>query len=293
MKFLISFQLFMIHNFKYKVILLLWTICSFYNINAQIDIQSKIVDSETSEAIPYVNVGIATKSIGTVSDENGVFELQDIKAEDIVSITSIGYESLEMIASDLRGQEIIKLVPLVYNLSAIEIVASEIKSQSEILGVKNKNRGESVAFGTPQLGTELGASIKIKSEYYIESAHFVLNHAKGDSLRLRLNIYSFKDGQIGEKILLENVIILDKQRKGEYLIDMTPYELIVNEDILVSLEWLTNFDELGNKGITFDTKKSKKPNGIFARFASNGPFERLDHMGNKKPCIFLKAKKLK
>ena len=35
----------------------------------------RLVDAETKQAIPYVNIGVFQKNIGTVSDENGNFVL--------------------------------------------------------------------------------------------------------------------------------------------------------------------------------------------------------------------------
>ena len=94
----------------------------------------------------------------------------------------------------------------------------------------------------------------------------------GDSLLFRVNIYPFEKGDIGENILKENVIINAPQKKGVLTVDLTPYELIIDHDILLTLEWIKGDNGAGNEGITFDTKKGKKHN-IWNKRTSQNPFK--------------------
>lgn len=132
--------------------------------------------------------------------------------------------------------------------------------KEKLFGKKNKNRGLSIGFGNAQLGCEIGSVISIKKETYLKSANFKLNHAEGDSLLFRVNIYHFDEGQIGKNILKENIIIYAPQKRGILTVDLTPYELFIHQDVLLTLEWIKDDNGAGNEGITFDTKKSRKSN---------------------------------
>lgn len=258
-------------------------------LNAQ-SISAKIIDNETSEPLPFVNIGIKDSKLGTVSDYNGDFELNTGSTKSILVLSYIGYETLELIASDLEMNESIAMQAIPFMIDEVEITNTNFDKEL-ILGVRNENgRGKSIGFGNAQLGTELGALIEIKKESYIKSVNFVLNHAKGDSLLLRVNIYNYENGEIGEKMLKHNVYIKDLQRKGRFTIDLEEYELILHNNVLLSLEWLRDFDENGNKLITFDTKKSRKLAGTFIRTNKTQDFIRLPYKKKLKPCIYFVAK---
>jgi hypothetical protein len=248
------------------------------------------VDSQTKVPIPYVNIGILSSISGTVSDAAGKFEIQAKTTSDSIVLSSVGYETRRVSLNSISERMPVFLDPIDYEIEAIEI-SNYSFDETVILGVRNEEgRGASFGFGSPQLGTEIGAPIKITKETFIKSVNFALNHAKGDSLLFRINIYAFNDGQVGEKVLKENIYLIDKQRKGDYSIDLSEYGIILKEDVLLSLEWLRNFDEIGNKSITFDTKKSKSPKGTYIRYSSNSAFKRLPFKKKYKPCLYFVGK---
>jgi len=255
-------------------------------------ISGHIVDATTSIGIPFTNLGIVSKGEGTVSDKDGVFTLVYTHPNDEVTISAIGFESRSLSLEALSELEQIGLQPIVYETAWVEVSAERIGGEEKIYGVRNRNRGLSIGFGNAQLGTEIGAPIRIKKPSWIKSANFVLNHAKGDSLLLRVNIYKFDKGEVGPNILQENIVIEQEQRRGTITVDLQPYNLILEQDVLLSLEWLRNFDETGNKDITFDTKGGGRLKGTYYRFYSNGAFQKMDAIGPRKPCFYFIGREL-
>ncbi len=275
-----------------KIIYLLITlIIGSASLQAQITIKGQTLNAESGESIPYVNIGITAKAKGTVSDFEGKYRLV-AETGDMVTISAIGYKTIDVKAEDLKRTPLIQLESKGYELSTIEIEAQRFKSGEVMLGLKNKTRGLSIGFGSAQLGTEIGALIEVDHPTYIKNANFVLNHAKGDSLLFRVNIYSYKDGKVGDNLLPENVFIKEKQRKGTITVDLSAYNLILDSDVMLSLEWLRNFDEVGNKNITFDTKKSRKLKGVYAKYFSNGTFRKVPFKAKLKPCFYFIGKEL-
>ena len=277
-------------KFKITLFLLLFLVNIAFS---QITIKGVVMDSATDLPIPYVNIGIQKLGLGTVSDQDGKYKISTENEQDQVMFSSIGYEVRTIPAEDLIQNATVELVPKKYAMREVEITASKLESKEEIFGVKNKNRGLSIGFGSRQLGTEVGALIQIKQPTYVKNANFVLNHAKGDSLLFRVNIYDYKDDQPGEKILKEDLFIRTKQRKGVISIDLTSYNLILENDVMLSLEWIKDDLGEGNTGITFDTKKSRKLRGVHIKKTSLGDFELMGHINSKlKPCFYFVGRKV-
>lgn len=261
-------------------------------LNAQTIIEGTVVDAESKAPISYVNIGIVDQAKGTVSDHQGNFMLNLTSGNETLSFSSIGYEPTKVLVSELKDSKIIALAPKKYELETVEITAQGFGQEEVIIGVRNETRGKSIALGSPQLGAEIGAVLGIKKTTFVKSANFVLNHAKGDSLLFRINIYDFSDGKVGENLLKENILIQEKQRKGTITVDLEPYEIILKSNVLLTLEWLRDFDELGSKGVTFDTKKSKKERGIYMRGYSNGELKALPLQRKYKTCFYLVGKQV-
>ena len=245
-----------------------------------------LCDAQSRAPIPYANVGIIAASKGTVSDQNGRVSFSSDKSSALVTISSLGYEVIEFSATELSKIDTVFLNPKVYKIPDINVTAGRMKGESVILGLRNKKRGHSFGFASAQLGTEIGSAISIEQPTFVKTANFTINHAKGDSLLLRLNIYSYQDEIIGENILKEAIFIRDRQKKGTYTVDISHQNLVLENDVIFALEWLRDYDEVGNKDITFDTKKSKKLRGTFIRYSSNAPFQRFKHDKNHKPCFY-------
>ena len=255
--------------------------------------QGVVVDEKTKEILPYVNIGIKDKGIGTVTDDLGNFQLSKSNPNEVITFSCIGYESRNFTGAELSTLDVIRLFPKTYRIPEITVSAKQFNSEERIFGVRNKTRGHSIGFGSAQLGTEIGALIYLDAPTLIKSAHFVINHAKGDSMLFRINIYDYHNGKIGDNLLQDNIFIQDKQRRGTIDIDMTAYDLILNRSVLLSLEWLRNFDEVGNKDMTFDTRKGKKLKGIYYKLSSNGLFEKLPYKKGSNPCFYFRGKQTK
>jgi len=259
---------------------------------AQYTISGRIVDMQTDKPVPFVNVSVEGLDRGTVSDEYGYFKLVLDKRERTVTLSAVAYETESFRAADLAFGSRVRFTPKIYELDVVEIKAPRLSDELVILGRRNKRRGHSVGFGSRQLGTEIGSGIRVKEKYYIESAHFVLNHASGDSLLFRLNLYDFSEGVPGSKLINRDIIIRTNQSRGTIDVDLTAHNLIVSDDIFMALEWIKDDGGKGNEGITFDTRKGGKMKGIYLKSTSGKSFDKLGYKKRLAMCFYLKAKKV-
>lgn len=209
---------------------------------------SQVIDNSTNEPISYVNIGIIGKNIGTVSDKDGQFqlELNDKFNNDTLRISCIGYESLNFKIWDFRkkmltgGLNHIKLIPKVFQLS--EVIVTPKKIKTVILGNSNSNSGSKVLTDSSGMGSEIGLIIKLpqkKKDYYIKKFNFNVADKNFDNIHARVNIYDLKNGLPSNNVL-ERPIYIEITTDGLITIDLSKYNIRMQEDFFISIE---NFNE--------------------------------------------------
>lgn len=221
-------------------------LCLFnFSLFAQNIAEGTIKDSETEEPIPYVNIGIVKKNIGTVSDPEGKFnfEIPSNLEKDTIRISSIGYRSKSMIAKDflsnLKANPIIELLPKVTELN--EVVVTNIKLKEKIVGNKTRSGKFRGGFRNATLGHEVGIKIKIKnSPTYIEKFHTNVTSNTSETMKFRMNFYSIKNGLPNEKIVKEDIIFPINVKEGEFTLDLEEYNIVVEEDFYCTIELIEN-----------------------------------------------------
>lgn len=229
--------------------MLCWAVC----VCGQDNFNGTISDSESGEILPYVNVGVVGKNIGTVTDMDGTFNLKIDKKynADTLMMSMIGYENLVFVVADFKEKlstdSIFKLTSKTTNLQEIVVESSQLKSK--ILGNKTKSKNIRGHFVSDELGNEVGIIIKIKkSPTYIDKFHASIVENKYGLLKFRLNFYSVKDKMPHENILTENIIVETQIKEGVLTVDLSEYNIVVEDDFMVSLEWIEN---LGQDGLFF------------------------------------------
>ncbi len=99
-----------------------------------ITIKGKVVDSKTGQPLNNANVVLkGNKSVGTTSNSEGLFSLSgDIKPDDLVEISYLGYEKLSQIVSSfIKSPElnVIKLNPTIISSQSILVEAFRRKEE--------------------------------------------------------------------------------------------------------------------------------------------------------------------
>jgi hypothetical protein len=202
-----------------------------------------VIDMSNAEKLQYVNIGIKNSKYGTISDQRGCFEFKLPENIEFYSITfsSIGYQEFSLKIIDIQDISNIQveLSPIVYSLSET-IVESERLKQKE-RGFKTKSRKMVAALNGKSFGSEIGSRINIrKGQTLLKELKFHVVVINPDSAIFRLKIYDMSSDTIGENLLTENVIFtINKNDIGVFTLDLLPYEIIVYNDILASVELLS------------------------------------------------------
>ncbi|MFK8007588.1 MAG: carboxypeptidase-like regulatory domain-containing protein [Saprospiraceae bacterium] len=262
------------------------------HLQAQITLRGTVADSLTNEPIGFVNIGILENTNGTVSTENGDFKLalKDEKNKTI-RFSSIGYESKTFTSEDLRKIKKVYLRAVVYDAGIVKIKAKKFKKQKK-LGAKIHAKLNTIAWGSSEFsGLEIGVPIKIRKESFIKSAHFGILKASSANTRLRINIYDFKNGKIGKNLMTENVFVYAKDLVRYGKVDLSHLNLVVKNDILLSIETIEKEEKEGFY-LIFGSGLRWKGN-VYSRDASQAIFQKNKMENRTKIGAFLKVKQVK
>ena len=267
-------------------------IFTFYSFNSFAQIYSgHLVDKESGQPIPYANIGIIGKNIGTASNIAGWFkmELNSKYDKDTLCVSSIGYESKKYLVGDFKDdvgnidQVKIELSPKIYQLA--EVIIQPINTKIYTLGnfcESNSTYGN--AFYSNKLGTEMGVMIELphnKNKAYLNNFRFYVGEFTFDKFPIRLNIYNLKNGLPYENILTEPIFI-EITSAGEYIIDLKKYNILTNGDFFISLEYYKIADSTEGKLVfcAIHNDEINKGNGYY-RLTSQGNWKRemFDNVG--------------
>jgi len=123
---------------KYFYLLLLiitLSLVSFSGIKAQTCVlQGKVIDEQTGERLPFVNIGIKGLSSGTFSDSNGLYQLELSKGETVLIISCVGYEKQEKHINVDGKKKIfldIQMTPISQELSTFVVSGSKYEQKVE------------------------------------------------------------------------------------------------------------------------------------------------------------------
>ncbi|MRT92324.1 carboxypeptidase-like regulatory domain-containing protein [Ancylomarina sp. 16SWW S1-10-2] len=97
---------------------------------AQVQINSRIIDQKSKAPISYANISIAKTTKGTMSNKDGQFELfvENPQADTRIQISSLGYQSLLLNIDEITNAKTIELKAIAYDLSEVKVNASRLMS---------------------------------------------------------------------------------------------------------------------------------------------------------------------
>ena len=242
----------------------------------QVDLVGQVIDAATDEPLPYVNIGLVNQNIGTVTDEAGYFELEvpgNGYADATLRFSMIGFEPQDFRLHDYRDQKILT-VPLKEKATALEevvLTTKRNKYQTKILGNKTTSQLIYAAFTTNKLGNEMGFLVRgRKNPMILKKFNVSLVENDYGPIRFRLNFYDLKDGLPNETLLNENIIVETDIQSGIVSKDLTPYEIVIDQDFFVAIEWI---EDLGPGKLFFSGGFFGSP--LIAREVSQGTWSKV------------------
>ncbi len=242
----------------------------------QVDLVGQVIDAAIEEPLPYVNIGLVNQNIGTVTDEAGYFELEvpgNGYADATLRFSMIGYENQDFTLQEYQDQKIFT-IPLKEKATALEevvLTTKRNKYQTKILGNKTTSQLIYAAFTTNKLGNEMGFLVRgRKNPMILKKFNVSLVENDYGPIRFRLNFYDLKDGLPNETLLNENIIVETDIQSGIVSKDLTPYEIVIDQDFFVAIEWI---EDLGPGKLFFSGGFFGSP--LIAREVSQGTWSKV------------------
>lgn len=216
--------------------------------------KGEIRNFENNEPLAYVNIGIKNKTVGTVSNQNGLFNLSlndKVTKNDTVVFSFIGFRTERYLISELKDKNnIILLQPENTELDEVVLSSKKIKLKSKKIGRTSKGLGLThMNFYSyyekgvdDRLSKERGMKLKIRRNCHLKDLNFNITSNDFISLKFRVNIYKIKDGLPTELLIEKNIVFEVKDNfLGWFKVDLKPYEIYLKEDIeevAVTIQWL-------------------------------------------------------
>ncbi len=232
---------------------IIWLFCcsSLHSQTVQKTLLYGRVQDEQQNALAYVNIGLPGTTVGTVSNDVGDYQLiltKNIDHLDSIQFSMIGYEtkkfSLKEFISKSKGTlSTIVLAQADFELS--EVIVRPQYGKTKTVGHSRTSPQRVVNFSiknkeNQNLGAEIAKKFKLpKPVTQLNQFEFFVKHNNFDTIRVRINVYELHKNRPLKNLLKENIIIeLTDQQKGWITVDLTPYEIITQKNVAVSIEWI-------------------------------------------------------
>ncbi|WP_430972875.1 carboxypeptidase-like regulatory domain-containing protein [Sunxiuqinia rutila] len=223
---------------KHFAILTLTLLLSLYNTFSQ-TINGKIVSKEDNRSISYSNIGILGKSIGTISDTNGNFELiiKELKTKDTLRISAIGFETRDITINEIISKQLpinIFLEKKIYPIDEVVIKAKTTKAR--IVGTQTSSKVVQTGAKVNKGGVELASYLPVKKNAFLTNIRMNLASVPKDSVTFRIKIYSVEKKKPGELKSVKNILFRSKLLLGTNTFNVSDYQIMLSDDTFLSYE---------------------------------------------------------
>lgn len=179
-------------------------------------IMGKVMDSKKNAGLNYANIGIPNKSVGTVSDSNGLFKLKlndKVTINDTIQFSYVGFKTKKVLVSSLNAKDAIVLLEPQNNVLR-EVIVKPKKFKIKRIGKSSAGLGlTSLDFYSyydkdvdDRLSKEMGMKLELKGESKIKNLCFKIASNQFKSVKFRVNFYNIKNDLPNELIISKNII---------------------------------------------------------------------------------------
>jgi hypothetical protein len=239
-------------------------------------IEGKIIDSETKTNLSYVNIGVLNSTIGTITDENGLFELDchGITENSKVRITMIGYKSETYSIKELQKEN--NQIELEKEVFELDEVIIEYKGTLRKIGTMKANPMAGVCgWGGTKFGKghELGLEIDLgEKPVKIEDLNLKIHKQSFDTSMFRLHIRRIENDLPGKELLTENIFFNITGEKGWEKIDLSKYNVVTSGKVVLTIEWIKVSKAIEERLVKMNGSKQGTPVVLFKTNKKTGIF---------------------
>lgn len=241
-------------------------------------INGHVTNARTHEALPFVNVGVVGKALGTVADERGAYQLpfREDLADETVRVSGLGYAPRTLTLRELAAHPNVALAPDAVALAEVRVTGTRQFRRTHALGNTGNSESTTYSLNKRDLGGQLGLVIKLsRRPTRLLSATFNVAQSAPGQVTFRVNLYRLDaEGRPTEtKLLARDVVITAPVVRGPITVDLSANQLVLNEPFFLAVE-LLKWE--GTDAIyAFSAAVGYGNNEIYLRNTSQAPWERV------------------
>ena len=92
---------------------------------AQVDVKAVVADLESLETLAYCHIVVNNSSTGTITNDDGYFEIRDLANSDTLWVSYIGYEVLAISVREVRGLDTLFLKALSVGIDELTVYSDD------------------------------------------------------------------------------------------------------------------------------------------------------------------------
>lgn len=244
---------------------------------AGVQLKGLVTDHENKLPLAYASIGIFNKPVGTVSDSAGNYTLQmsGENMADTLQISLVGYETMKMPIKEflneteknislVRKNNLMQEVFVTNNNTNTEIIGREKSSKFLRLALHNTNAAELI------IGSELGMKIKTnRNNAVLKNLNWKIAANNFNRIKFRINLYSIKN-DLPDTLLSSKAIFgqIDNLKTGWIQFDLAPYNIKINGDFIITLQWAESTMDKKEKPVTLIPVSLSFAKNCYYRIAS-------------------------
>ncbi len=236
-----------------------------------------VMDSKSGTPLPYANIGVRGKNLGGIADIRGHFQIDLSKSlpTDTVVISYLGYQSQTFLKRNIGGIDYkIELISSALQLQ--EVVAI---GKREVVTIGNKKAsGHFTGWGDYSSSKGRLRGIAIETDKWplkLTTFNLYLDACEFDSVRFRLHILPLlvnHSGDLQIESLKENIFFTARKGQKRVHVDLTPYNLIINQNSIVAVEWVDAWTQQGGSHL-LTIATSREEGYTYTRDTPEVPFQ--------------------
>ncbi len=228
------------------------------------------------EAIPYANIGIKKKNIGTATRPDGSFtlNLKEENRHDTLTFSAIGYTELSLPISAILSGNISKFELTEKSTALREVVINSKVPKTKKIGTTTRTP---LVYGSAETVhsddiSELAKYINLNGKASeLVSATVYLRSIKLDSATFRINLYRDVAGMPGERLVEKTIIKRLSLTQGWVTVPLEQYGLVVDENFYLGVEYLPEYSNHEKYIFIYGAALG---GSVYARKVSLGDWER-------------------
>ena len=200
------------------------------------------IKSQGGEPLLYANIGIKGGKLGTVSGLNGKFSISvpDPLLNDSLTFTSIGFKDKSYLINTLVNKKDLEIILEDKITSLAEVSITNTKLKPYKLGITGRTPMVSIPSKSYQKNDilEQARIIHLKKPAKIMNANIFVLSESSKEVSVRINFYAVENGKPGKRLIEKSIIRNTIVKKGWFNVDLKEEDIYLNEDFVVSFEFL-------------------------------------------------------